>query len=183
MSAMTRREIVKRCIEFRDPPRIAWDFRVAPIDGYGCDETDFACVGYGTDPNFHPAKPGFNEWGYRMETVDPTGECMGEARDNPLAAGWNALETYRWPDVDSDASFAGIGEAIAAGHSRGKYVYGTIPSLMLLPIALRGMENWFLDHGLHEDMLAVLLEHILANRKTVFGPPERAQPRPTQPRP
>ena len=58
---MTSREIVKRCIEFRDPPRIGLHFQVDPIQGKTWDESDFTSVGYATDPRFIPA-PGKKEW-------------------------------------------------------------------------------------------------------------------------
>lgn len=39
---MTSREIVSRCIEFREPPRIGLHFQTDPIQGRVWDETDFA---------------------------------------------------------------------------------------------------------------------------------------------
>jgi len=158
---MTSREIVQRCIERRDPPRIAWHFEVSPIEGYVRIETDFRGVGDGVSPDFKPDVPGRTEWGHRMETLDPSGEGVGEPRDNPLADGWDKLDTYCWPDFRNEARYAGLDQAAARGHADGKYVYGVIPSLMLLPASLRGMENWFMDHVVAEDHLARLLRGIL----------------------
>ena len=49
---MTSREIVRRCIEFEDPPRIGLHFQTDPIQGRTWNETDFAGAAFRTDPRF-----------------------------------------------------------------------------------------------------------------------------------
>ena len=97
---LTPRDIVKRCIEFRDPPRIGLHFKVMPIDGRVWPVTDFALIGYKAAPDFVPAIPGANEWGYRMESFDPTGENMGQVKEHPLGEGWHKLEAFPFPRFD-----------------------------------------------------------------------------------
>ena len=163
---MTSREIVKRCIEFRDPPRIAMHFSVDPIDGRTWPFIDFGGAAYKPDPDFVPQQPNQNEWGVVMETLDPT--SMGEPREHPLGEGWHQLDGYHFPDFDKPARYAGLEQDVEALHARGKYVYGHIPSLMLLPAALRGIENWFLDHVLEKENLYRLLDRIVEARLTII---------------
>lgn len=165
-TAMTSREIVQRCIEFRDPPRIAMHFAVDPIDGRTWSFTDFGSAAYWPDPGFRPQKPRQNEWGVVSDTLDPT--SMGEPREHPLSEGWHLLDTYPFPDFSTSARYVGIVDAVAAQHAQGKYVYGHIPSLMLLSAALRGMENWFMDHVLERDSLCRLLDLIVEARMTII---------------
>jgi hypothetical protein len=129
---MTSREIVRRCIEFRDPPRIGLHFAVAPIEGKTWPLTDFAGVGYGVDPDRSLAS-GEDEWGLSRETFDSTGENMGQVKKYPLGEGWHQFETYRFPDFSKAARYAHLAADVGRAHADGKYVYGHIPSLMLLP--------------------------------------------------
>jgi hypothetical protein len=166
MTEMTGREIVRRCIEFRDPPRIALHFAVDPIDGRTWPLTDFGGAAYRPDPDFVPQKPNQSEWGVVMETLDPT--SMGEPREHPLGEGWHLLDEYPFPDFQKPVRYVGLEENVSALHAQGKYVYGHIPSLMLLPAALRGIENWFLDHVLEKNNLCRLLDLITEARLTII---------------
>ena len=164
---MTSREIVKRCIEFRDPPRIAVHFRTAPIRGRVWDETDFAGVSYAADPRFGRG-PGQSEWttewGVEKRSIaTPLGEAVGF----PLGEGWHLLESYRFPDFDADWRWANLQAAVDQAHADGKYVYGPIPTLMQLSAGLRGMENWFMDHVLEPDKLSRLLDRLVEIRATI----------------
>ena len=165
---MTSREIVRRCIEFHDPPRIGLHFAVAPIEGKTWPLTDFASVGYGADPDVHLAS-GEDEWNLPRETFDPTGENMGQVKKHPLGEGWHQLETYRFPDFSKAARYAHLAVDVARAHADGKYAYGHIPSLMLLPADLRGMENWFLDHVVECDNLIRLLDMLVDARIRIIG--------------
>jgi len=173
MKKMISREIVRRCIDFDDPPRIGWHFQVAPIDGWVCPVTDFASVSFSPASDFVPRAPGANEWGFRMESFDPTGQDMGQVKDPPIRD-WSDFDTYRFPDFARPERYEALDRAVEEHHAAGKYVYGVIPSLMLLPINLRGIENWFVDHGLHESELDALLGRILEARLTLIDRYHRA---------
>lgn len=161
---MESREIVKRCIEFRDPPRCAWHFAVDPLQGRTWDETDFRGVSPAEDPRFS-RKPGqmewVTEWGVTRSALNT---LLGEAIRFPLAEGWHLLDSYVMPDLAAPERNAHLAEDTVRGHAQGRYVFGCIPSLMLLPIDLRGMENWFMDHILELDSLTKLLDRIVALR-------------------
>lgn len=168
MKEMQSREIVRRCIEFDDPPRIGLHFKVSPIGGKTWDVTDFVGVGYGRDPDV--ALPeGTNEWGLHRETFDPTGENMGQVKEHPLGGGWHSLDTWRFPDFSKPSRYAHLPDAVARGHAAGRYVFGSIPSLMTLPGDLRGLENWFLDHVEHAAELERLLDMIVDARLHIIS--------------
>jgi len=164
---LTPREIVKRCIEFRDPPRIGMHFNVMPINGKTWSFTDFGYVTFKPDPDFIPAIPGTNEWGCRKESFDPTGEDMGQVKDPPLKD-WEQWESYRFPDFGIQARYTELADEVEKLHTRGLYVYAPIPSQMLLPIDLRGMENWFTDHILEKENLCRLLDCIFEARLLII---------------
>lgn len=158
---LTPREIVKRCIEFRDPPRIGLHFHVEPIGGRVWEESDFYGVSYAEDSRFAP-KPGekewVTEWGVRRTTINTT---HGEAVGFPLGEGWHLLDSYEFPDISAPWRWGHLKDEVGRGHAAGKYVYGHIPALMLLPIDLRGMENWFMDHVEERENLTRLLDRIV----------------------
>ncbi|MBS3764323.1 MAG: hypothetical protein KGZ25_13580 [Planctomycetes bacterium] len=164
---MTSREIVRRCIEFKDPPRVGLHLRVCPIDGKQRLMTDFAGIRYAADPNVE-LEEGYNEWRVKRETFDPTGENMGQVKDFPLAEGWHLLKNYPLPDFSKESRYEHLEEQVEAGHAKGKYVYGPIPTLMQTPADLRGMDNWFMDHILHREELCELLDFIIDARLRII---------------
>ena len=157
---MPSREIIARCIEFRDPPRIGLHFQTDPIAGRVWDETDFAFVSYATDPKFLPS-PGatewITEWGDTRQTINT---ALGEAIRFPLGDGWHLLDQYRFPDFAAPWRYEGMRQAVEQAHAAGKYVHASIPSYMLQLIDLRGIENWFMDNADSKDELAVVLDRI-----------------------
>ena len=165
---MTSREIVRRCIEFREPPRIGLHFRTDPVQGWVLEETDFAGVSHASDPRFDP-RPGqmewVTEWGIRRRTL---GTPLGEAVGFPLAEGWHLLDGFRFPDITAPWRWAHLQGAAAQARAQGKYVYGSIPSLMTLPCDLRGMENWFMDHAVEQENLARLLDRLVGLRLAII---------------
>lgn len=165
---MNSREIVRRCIEFKEPPRIGLHFQTASLQGRVWEESDFAGVGYRGDPRFDQ-QPGqkewVTEWGVMRRTIDT---ACGEAVGFPLAEGWHRLDTYRLPDFSAPWRYAHLAEAVVGGRAAGRYIFGNIPSLMLLPIDLRGMENWFMDNVLEQDNLARLMDRIVEADKVII---------------
>lgn len=166
---MRSREIVKRCIEFRDPPRIAVHFRTDPVEGRVWEESDFAGVSYNADPDCQ-RKPGqrewVNEWGVTRRALN-TG--LGEAVGFPMGDGWHQLDTYPFPDFHADWRYEGLDEKAAEHHAAGKYLFGAVPGIMLLPISLRGMENWFMDNVLEQENLCRLLDMIMDTRRVIIS--------------
>lgn len=156
---MTSREIVKRCIGFEHPPRCGWHFSVDPIQGKVWNESDFYYVGPKVSAEFEP-KPGqtewVTEWGDKRSRINTQ---IGESVESPLKE-WSDLNSYKMPDLAAPARNIHLKTETEKGHHLGKYVYGYIPSQMLLPIDLRGIENWFMDNACEKDNLCQLLDMI-----------------------
>ena len=163
---MDSRDIVRRCIEFDDPPRIAMSFRTFPIQGRTWPFSDFKYVCYDQDPDVHLPE-GCSEWGLKSVTFDPTGENMGQVKEHPLSEGWERMETYPFPDFSKPARYGNVAETAGKAHAEGKYVYGSIPGLMGLG-ALRGLENWFSDHVFEVDNLCRLLDLVVKARLQII---------------
>ena len=112
-AGMTSREIVARCIEFREPPRIGLHFLTDPLNGKIWDETDFAFASYATDPKYLP-QPGVTEWvtewGDTRQTINT---ALGEAIRFPLGDGWHLLDSYQFPDFSAPWRYAGMRDAPA----------------------------------------------------------------------
>jgi uroporphyrinogen decarboxylase len=165
---MTSREIVRRCIEFDNPPRIAIHFKTAPVEGRVWDETDFCAVSYAADPRF-ARKPGetewTTEWGVKKRAISTP---LGEAVDSPLREGLHLLDAYRFPDFEAAWRWEHLRENVDRAHAAGKYVYGSIPTLMQLSADLRGMQDWFMDHLLDPEHLARLLDRLVEIRATLI---------------
>lgn len=164
---MTSREIVKRCIEFRDPPRIGLHFHVMPNQGKVWPVTDFALVGYKEEMDAHRID-GIDEWGLERETIGSSDQDVGQVKNPPLDNGWNQLEKYRLLDFSKPERYAHLKAEVEQHHAEGKYVYGNIPSLMLLSSDIRGMMNWFTDHMMYENELCTLLDIIIDARLKII---------------
>jgi uroporphyrinogen decarboxylase len=157
MTGMTSCEIVKRCIEFKAPPRIAMLFATDPIQGKTWDFTDFAWGGYVADVDFRPSRKGQNEWGVIYETLNAA--SFGQPKSHPLAEGWHKLEAYQFPDFDKPSRYCLSPDLIKQQYN--KYVYGPIQPLMMTAMELRGMENWLMDHIASQSELAYLLDRLV----------------------
>lgn len=96
---MTRKEIVLRAIERRDPPRTPVHFCNRDFD-----LSDTCAVGYGSAQGFAPTEPGETEWGFVWHVLDKT---MGQPKTHPLADPC-AIAAYRSPDPFAPGRFDGI---------------------------------------------------------------------------
>jgi uroporphyrinogen decarboxylase len=171
---MTPREIVQRCIRFRDAPRIGLHFATEAAEGRVWPYTDFGHCGYTVDPRRPTTPHGGDEWGVSKTTLDPS--SMGESHNPPLAGGWDAVDSGRWqlPDFTGPERYAHLPAGVAQIHAEGRYAYGHGLGLMLLPVDLRGMDAWFLDHGENEDRLAWLLDAITERNLLIIEAYHRA---------
>jgi hypothetical protein len=116
---MDSREIVRRCIEFRDPPRIGLHFHTDPVQGWVLEETDFAGVSYASDPRFdRPAgqTEWLTEWGVRRRSL---GTPIGEAVRFPLGEGWHLLDSYRFPDFAAPWRWAHLQSSVGQARAQG----------------------------------------------------------------
>lgn len=142
-------------------------FRVMPIGAKIWDFSDFGYIQYKPDPAFTPPQPGTDEWGIRKESLDPTGEDMGQVKEPPLND-WAQFDSYPFPDFSVSSRYEHLIDEVSEMHERGLYVFAPIPSQMLLPIDLRGMENWFIDHHLEKANICRLSDIIIDARLLII---------------
>ncbi len=113
MTALSRREIVRRAIEFESPPRIPfWQHALTDVPDDVCDcwEMDRAKAGWFFD------KAAEDDWGCGW-AVTPTCKNMGQVVRHPLED-WLKLDTYRPPDPRDPFYFSRIEESFAAAGDR-----------------------------------------------------------------
>jgi len=106
---MTRKEIVYRAIEHRNPPRL-------PINYCNRDfeDSDAIGVGYGPARDFIPREPGDTEWGFVWSVLDKT---MGQPKTHPLAD-WEAIGRYCPPDPHAPGRLDHFPEQLAKEQDR-----------------------------------------------------------------
>ena len=145
---MTRREIIKRHLEFAGPDRIGLNFTDGRAD-------DFCEVWLDPSPvwrerRWTEGRQEFytDEWGntwFRMAGMGRGGEIY-----RPALTEWDQLKEYRLPDMAAPERYATARRAFAAEKER--YRLGGLPGF---PFAicryLRKMENYFRDLLLESD--------------------------------
>jgi hypothetical protein len=142
---MDRRELVRRAVEFRHPPRLPfwqhWNHELPEFPDDVCNiwEMDRAQAGWFFDT------PGPDDWGCIWSTTDLAN--MGQVTECPLAD-WSALDRYRPPDPCSPFYYERLEPRLAAAADR--YVVLTAHSLLFSRLhKLRGfaatMEDFYLE--------------------------------------
>jgi uroporphyrinogen decarboxylase len=148
---MDARENLIRAVEFRWPERLPLQFPSMDLD-------DTHAVGWnqiGTGD--HTCRETRDEWGclwVRSETRN-----MGQVKGHPLED-WEAAPSFRWPDPDDPAFYAGM-EARFEG-SDGRYRMTSIFMLIFERMhSLRGFQNTLVDLALERDRAAELADRIV----------------------
>lgn len=142
---MDRRELVRRAIEFDDPPRLPfwqhWNHKQPEFPDDVCNiwEMDRSQAGWYFD------RPGLDDWGCDWSTTELAN--MGQVTGCPLAD-WSALDRYRPPDPRNPFYFERLEPLIAEAADR--YVALTAHSLLFSRLTkLRGfaaaMEDFYLE--------------------------------------
>lgn len=154
---MTSREIVRRAIEFDDPPRIPYSF-ISPLES---DFFETAILGA------IPGAPGAkkpptdedglyrDEWGVGHKV---TGRAWDHACEHPLED-LRKLKDYRFPDVAAPDRFDAMRPYVEKAGRAGKYVVGFDPVLMFERMrALVGFEELMVAPYTQPDGLEALLD-------------------------
>jgi hypothetical protein len=147
------REIVKRSVEFRSPPRIPYMFQFHP------SATDIVVIGplefAQTSRKGEVGSTYVDKWGVTWEV---TGKWWDHAVSHPLADLKN-VDSYKLPDVV--APIAKMGWATGLGWRAGKYVSGLDPVMMFETMrSLMGFEELMMAPFTQPDGLHRLLERI-----------------------
>lgn len=156
-AGFTSREIVRRAIEFADPPRIPYSF-IEPL------ESDFvelgAVVGVTGRLNMYAIPKGeiaFDEWGVGWRS---SGRLWGHADVCPLAD-LSALDGYRFPEVISAEQLGLATLMIEAGAAAEKYVMGADPIAIYERLrGLMGFENLMVAMYDDRERFAALLDRL-----------------------
>ncbi|HIQ20210.1 MAG TPA: hypothetical protein EYH34_03075 [Planctomycetes bacterium] len=167
---MLSREIVKRAIEFRSPPRLAfWQHEVAwaPDDVWDIWEMDRAQAGW----FFDNAAP--DDWQCRW--VRTAQKNMGQVIGHPLAD-WSALDHYRPPDPRDPFYFERIPPLLDEAGDRYVVVtchFNLIERLHMLRGFAAVMEDFYLQPQRVHQVLEMILQFKLAQLDELarrFGP-------------
>lgn len=137
---MESREIVKRAIEFNNPPRL-------PINGYG-EVSD--CIWITTEeilPQQAKKQLGQDQWLCRWEKTELPN--MGQVKGHPLIDLYN-INSFPWPDPDDQRRYVNVPAQLDAVESdtirRGKYRICSIFMLLWERMqALHGLENCMVE--------------------------------------
>jgi uroporphyrinogen decarboxylase len=170
---MTSRELVRRTLEFRSPPRVPrqlwllpWAERTYPAElaaiqkAYPDDivrcppflKTPLRTIGEEYEPGLY-----IDEWGCRFESRQ--GGIIGEVKD-PLLKDWRDAAKLRVPEERLSLDTAGV-DAFCAASNAFLYSYPLIRPFELLQF-LRGPENLYADLAECPEELLVLLGRIHA---------------------
>jgi uroporphyrinogen decarboxylase len=147
---MTSKERVRRAIEFKSPDKLPMEF-----PEYS-DSEDFTWSRVWTkDPQSNGS---FDEWGCLW--IQSQVHNIGQVKSNPVAD-WDSFSSYRFPDPDNPAFFAGM-EDRAKGLNRDKYIkahlqYPLFDRLQML----RGFENLMLDFYTDREKLEELADRLI----------------------
>ncbi|MBM3187383.1 MAG: hypothetical protein FJZ90_01525 [Chloroflexi bacterium] len=150
--AMASYEVVKRAIHFECPDRLPMVFGTLDIDDTHGVRTN--AIGTGD----HALRQTYDEWGClwtRSEVAN-----MGQVKGHPLED-WSALESYRWPDPEDPAYYAGMEDRFEG--SEGKYVTTSIFMLLFERMhSLRGMANVLTELYADRGRMEYLADQIVA---------------------
>jgi uroporphyrinogen decarboxylase len=156
---MDRREIVRRAIEFRSPPRLPfWQHAIpdVPDDVCDCWEMDRARRGWFFD---HAAE---DDWGCAWAVTDKRN--MGQVVGHPLED-WSKLDSYRPPNPRDPFYFERIEEVIAEAGDRYVCVachFNLMERLHMLHGFSQTLADFYYEPAKIEKVLDMVLEFKLA---------------------
>jgi len=156
---MDRKEIVRRAIEFANPPRLPfWQCVLpgVPDDVWDIWEMDRAEAGWFFD------HPGMDDWGCRWARTEY--KNMGQVVEHPLAD-WSAFDGYHPPNPKNPFYFERVGPLLEQAEDR--YValtchFNLIERLYMLRGFAPMLEDFYLAPTRIERMLEMIVEFKLA---------------------
>jgi hypothetical protein len=164
----SRKEIVKKAIEFKNPPRLPfWQnfYEDIPSDVCDCWEMDRQKNGWFFDPNSWPNRfKSMDDWGCTWAATDV--ENMGQVIGHPLED-WSNLDTYKPPDPKDNFYFERLEDEMAQAED--KYIvvtshFNLIERLEMLRGFTNALEDLYLEPEKVEKVLDMVsewkLEHL-----------------------
>ena len=160
---MNSKQIIKSVIGFESPERIGWDFNSPhPSDFYGIS-IPLNGTEWGYDRHILDMIPGFegqvrtdpfgNVWG-RLDNMS-----KGEVLKGALEDGWEGLDKYSMPYVDSSC-YENI--RCTVREHKDKYIIGYLPGFTFsIMRTIRGMENFLMDTLIEVNNVKLLGEKVM----------------------
>ncbi|UCD27620.1 MAG: hypothetical protein JSV03_10950 [Planctomycetota bacterium] len=152
---MQSREIVRRAIEFQNPPRLPfWQEQLEDVPDDVCSiwEMDRAQAGWFFGDG------GMDDWGCRWQITEI--KNMGQVVEYPLAD-WSALDRYKPPDPANPYYFERIGPLLDEAWDRYVVVtchFNLIERLHMLRGFAAAMEDFYLNPDRVNRILDMILE-------------------------
>jgi len=154
-AGFSSRDIVRRAIEFDDPPRVPYSF-IQPL------ESDFVEVSAAPGSasgmlNIPKGELKFDEWGVGWRG---SGQLWGHAEVTPLAD-LSVLDGYKFPQVMTPERLALVEEFAKAGNAVNKYVVGSDPIINYERLrSLMGFENMMVAMYADRERFECLLDKL-----------------------
>jgi len=155
---MKRKEVVKRAIEMKNPPRV-------PILFFNKDteKSDIKLVGYETAVDFPYKGTNVSEWGFEWQRLDDT---MGQPKNHPIRT-WADFETYIPPDPDAPGRFELLPDEIAQNKDR--YILASLGITGFNMVTfIRGFENTLEDLYLNRKNIEKLIDMVFSFEKGII---------------
>ena len=141
---MTPRDIVKRAINYQQPPRLP-----VSMGCFGVNDTAWMPLKK-IEPS-EPSEEGVDEWGCGWAKTDV--KNMGQVKKHPLED-LSQLDTHPVPDYTDDRRYEDVEAALSEAKEQGKYlVCGIFMVLFERMHSLHGFENVLM--GLYSDREAI----------------------------
>jgi hypothetical protein len=148
---MTAHEIIRKAIEFDNPPRIGIRF-----DEIGINDVYTVACGFGKD--YQPSNPDEDEWGCVYKKTDLAN--MGQVKQHPIKT-LDDLKSHRFPDPHDDARYAPV--EMVLPYSGDRYVlgyigFGLFEQLHFLHGFTESLADLYLNPSLIESLLDIILD-------------------------
>ena len=146
---MTGYEIIKRAIEFKNPPRIGIRF-----DEIGVNDTYLVACGFGA--SYAPSNPDEDEWGCVHEKTDLPN--MGQVKRHPIKTP-DDLRRHDFPDAEDDTRYEAVD--LVLPYAGDRYVLGYIGNGLFERLHfLHGFTESLADLHLNPPLIEELLDII-----------------------
>jgi uroporphyrinogen decarboxylase len=146
---MTRKDLVTRAIEFRNPDRV-------PIWFFNRDQLGGDILTFELSP-FRGGEVQQSEWGYVWDNLgDGTIGCPR----TPVIPSWNTLDSFPFPNTHAPTRFHGLEDFLCRAEDRYRIAELGITGFTTYCF-LRGVENGLVDFLLDEEKAGHLLDKIM----------------------
>jgi uroporphyrinogen-III decarboxylase len=148
---MTGYEIIKKAIEFDNPPRIGVRF-----DEVGVNDTYTVTFGFGK--NYDCSNPNVDEWGCTHEKTDLPN--MGQVKQHPIQTA-DDLDKHRFPEADDEVRYETVDMVLPYAEDRYVLAYignGPFEQLHFLHGFTDSLADLYLNPSIIESLLDIIVD-------------------------